>query len=95
MNLEELKEREERLFKSEIELKRKRKRDKIADLMLVVAILGVTFYNSIMIKQSDAICTQKYEEMILGTKKDNFNTNISDYELIEKLKGMNITCLAH
>ena len=95
MDLEELKEREERLFKAEIELKRKRKRDKIADLMLVVAILGVTFYNSIMIKQSDSICTQKYEEMILGTKKDNFNTNISDYELIEKLKGMNITCLTH
>lgn len=95
MNLEELKEREERLFKSEIELKRKRKRDKIADLFIVVAILGVTFYNSIMIKQSDLICTQKYEEMILGSKKDNFNSNISDYELTEKLKEMNITCLTH
>lgn len=95
MNLKELKEREERLFKAEIELKRKRKRDKIADLMIVVAILGVTFYNSIMIKQSDVICQQEYEKMILGTKKINFMSNISDYELTEKLKELNMTCLTH
>ena len=83
---------QEELIKAEEELKRKRIRDKIADLFVVVTILGVTFYNSLMVRQSDTICSQKYEEMILGTKKDNFKTNKTINELTEKIKEMNVSC---
>jgi hypothetical protein len=95
MDLKELKDREEKLIKAERELKRKRIRDKIADLMIVVTILGVTFYNVSTGKQAEKICTQKYEEMILGTKKENMMSNMTEKEMLENLKELNVTCLTH
>ena len=76
----------------EKELSKKRRRDKIADIFIVIAILGVSFYNVNMVKNVERNCIQDQQKLILGlTSRYNFSFN-SDGLDSHVFDSLNNTC---
>jgi hypothetical protein len=89
--MQTLEEREKDLLEREDRLIRKRKRDKIADMMVVIVILIITGYNSAIVHQANYICEEKCRELYLGIndKKWNITTNGTLEQAINRLNNIN------
>jgi len=86
----------ESIEESEKRLIAKRKRDRIADLIVVIALLGVTAYNSMLVRKCNVEyvqeCDKRCQEIILGIAKqpewlDQMGSNHSLQESVDKLKN--------
>jgi len=73
----------------EKELDDKRRRDKIADIGVVVALLIVTYFNYKNARDCDLKCDKSFKENMLGIS--DINKVKSNYTLNETLSKLNLT----
>lgn len=94
--MKSLEERERELKIREEKLVKKRIRDRISDIMVVIAVLGIVSYNASITKQANEICRQECESIYLGITAnpewlEEIRTNKTLSDALSKLNTDNLT----
>jgi hypothetical protein len=84
-----LEEREKALIDAEKKLNKKRIRDKIADIIMIILVLSITFYNTMIVNQANSYCDQQNQKSCLGINdKWNVTTNKTLQQAINRLTNI-------